>query len=90
MNNNPLLYINGDDDNDDPLRPFEWNTDVGNYPSPWDAVSEAREEGLTFTQYAERYAAHWPFGPSEPPPNDLVAGMVREMERAAAELDAEI
>ncbi len=70
-----------------PRETFEWNRDVGNY-SPWQAVRDCQANGESFRQYAEGYRDGWSFG--DEPPADLVEGMVREMERAAAELNAEL
>lgn len=63
---------------------FEWDRYVGRHMTPVDAVQNARDAGQSFNEYAEAYAAG---NPSEEITTDeLVAGMVNDMNRAAHNL----
>jgi len=63
---------------------FDWCRDCGDL-APGAVVRWCRAHGVTFEQFATDYAGRWPF--DTPPPADLVAGMVRDLDRAALALD---
>lgn len=60
---------------------FDWERDCGWMVSPSEAAQAAREAGQTYEEYARDYLEQWPF-PGEEPPEDLIEGMVTEMEAA--------
>jgi hypothetical protein len=66
------------------LSQFEWDRYVGTHMTPVDAVHTARSAGQTFEEYATGYAQSAP--PSEITTDELVAGMVADMNQAAYNL----
>lgn len=61
---------------------FDWAGHVGSM-SVYEAIDLAQEQGETFEEFAQGYAEQWPFDEDERP-DDLVEGMVAEMEAAEA------
>jgi len=59
---------------------FNWARDCGSILSPLSAAKLCRKEGISFREYAERYAAERLSDDLHS--NDLIQGMVREMESA--------